>query len=87
MTGPDPDACHPDAFLSPVFPAGQDISGKMNLQAARPVFHPRIRPGHSRTGLPAGPAKETGMQEFIFSNDFYKSIELMVYTSGHEKCT
>ncbi len=26
------------------------------------------------------------MQEFIFSNDFYKSIELMVYTSGHEKC-
>ncbi len=26
------------------------------------------------------------MQDFIFSNDFYKSIELMVYTSGHEKC-
>lgn len=26
------------------------------------------------------------MQDFIFSNDFYKSIELMVYTSGHEQC-
>lgn len=26
------------------------------------------------------------MQNYIFSNDFYKNIDLMVYTSGHEKC-
>lgn len=26
------------------------------------------------------------MKDFIFSNDFYKSIDLMLYTSGHEKC-
>ncbi len=26
------------------------------------------------------------MQDFIFSNEFYKNIDLMVYTSGHEEC-
>lgn len=26
------------------------------------------------------------MNDFIFSNDFYKNIDLMVYTTGHEKC-
>lgn len=26
------------------------------------------------------------MENYIFSNDFYKSIDLMVFTSGHEKC-
>ena len=40
MTGPDPVACHPDAFLSPVFPAGQDISGKMNLDFIKAVLFP-----------------------------------------------
>ncbi len=26
------------------------------------------------------------MQSFVFSNDFYKTIDLMVHTSGHEQC-
>lgn len=26
------------------------------------------------------------MQSFVFSNDFYKTIDLMVHTSGHERC-
>ena len=30
--------------------------------------------------------RESVMQDFIFSNDFYKSIDLMVTMSGHEKC-
>lgn len=29
---------------------------------------------------------QSNVSDFIFSNDFYRSVDLMVTTSGHEKC-